>query len=209
MSSISNTVNDLAKVIKGLGDRSQEIGQIVEVITGIAQQTNLLALNAAIEAARAGEHGRGFAVVADEVRKLAEQSAESAQQITNLIGTIQADTSTAVNVMDSTIQEVSSGIGVVNTAGEAFNRIENLINTVAKQIQEVSAASQQMSVGAMQVVKAIDEISDVSEKTAAGTQNVSAAAQEQLASMEEISASSSSLSKMATELQTLVSRFKV
>ncbi|BCJ88332.1 methyl-accepting chemotaxis protein [Effusibacillus dendaii] len=206
---ISNTVNNLAQVIRELGDRSKEIGNIVEVITGIAEQTNLLALNAAIEAARAGEHGRGFAVVADEVRKLAEQSAESAHQITDLISTIQVETGKAVDSMESTTKEVAVGIGIVNSAEESFNRIQNSVNDVTGQIQEVSAATQQMSQRATQVVRSIDQISEVSEATAAGTQNVSAAAEEQLASMQEITASAAALAKMAGELQQHVSRFRV
>ncbi|GAX90274.1 methyl-accepting chemotaxis protein [Effusibacillus lacus] len=209
MESIHQTVTSLAQVVTELGDRSQEIGQIVGVITGIAEQTNLLALNAAIEAARAGEHGRGFAVVADEVRKLAEQSAQSAQQIGQLIATIQDETSKAVQSMDSATKEVAAGIGVVNAAGTSFEQIQNSVDTVVDQIQHVSAASQQMSVGAQQVVKAIDSIEEVTETTAAGAQNVSAAAEEQLASMEEITASASALTNMAEELQKLVQKFKL
>ncbi|WP_339061268.1 methyl-accepting chemotaxis protein [Tepidibacillus marianensis] len=209
MNSISTTVNGLAQVVKGLGERSQEIGQIVELITSIAAQTNLLALNAAIEAARAGEHGRGFAVVADEVRKLAEQSAESAQQIAQLITTIQEETNKAVQSMEKGTEEATEGISIVNAAGVSFEQIQKAVNEVTTQIQEVSAASQQMSAGTQQVVHSINLIAEIAETTAAGTQNVSAASEEQLASMEEISSSASSLSKMAVELQDMVSRFKV
>jgi methyl-accepting chemotaxis protein len=113
---IHDTVQDLSKVIRGLGERSKEIGEIVAVITKISSQTNLLALNAAIEAARAGEHGRGFAVVADEVRKLAEQSAQSAQQISELITHIQKETLNAVQSMDQATKEVQSGLDVVDSA---------------------------------------------------------------------------------------------
>ncbi|GAX91184.1 methyl-accepting chemotaxis protein [Effusibacillus lacus] len=209
MNSISSTVNGLADAVKGLGERSQEIGQIVEVITSIAAQTNLLALNAAIEAARAGEHGRGFAVVADEVRKLAEQSAQSAQQIADLITSIQGETNNAVQTMETATKEVADGIKVVTTAGESFKEIQRFVNEVASQIEEVSASSQQMSAGTEQVVNSINVITEAAETAAAGTQNVSAAAEEQLASMEEITASASALSKMAEELQTLVGKFKV
>lgn len=209
MNSISETVNGLAQVVKELGERSEEIGQIVEVITSIAAQTNLLALNAAIEAARAGEHGRGFAVVADEVRKLAEQSSSSAQQIAGLIATIQSETGKAVTSMQHATHEVSEGIGVVNSAGQSFKQIQASVNTVAEQIQEVSAASEQMSAATDQVVQSIDHIAQISETAASGSQTVSASAEEQLASMEEVTASANSLSKMAAELQLLVNRFKV
>jgi methyl-accepting chemotaxis protein len=208
MSSIHQTVNGSADVIKELGERSKEIGQIVKVITGIANQTNLLALNAAIEAARAGEHGKGFAVVADEVRKLAEQSALSSKQIAELIQTIQIETSKAVQAMGQATKEVSEGINVVHYAGEAFQMIQESVYAVTKQIQEVSTASEQLSAGVTHVVTSIKEITDVSENNAAGTQTVSAEAEQQLASMEEITASTSSLAKMAEELQQLTLRFK-
>jgi methyl-accepting chemotaxis protein len=209
MNSINQTVNGLAKEIRELGQRSREIGQIVETITGIASQTNLLALNAAIEAAQAGEHGRGFSVVAAEVRKLAEQSSISAQNITQLINVMQAQTNSAVQSMDAGIQVVARGLNSVNTAGEAFTQIEQSIHEVTSQIQEVSVSSQQISANTVQVVKSFETVLEVSNMTASGTQNVSAAAEEQLATMEEIASSAAVLSKMADELQSLVAKFKV
>ncbi|WP_134685467.1 methyl-accepting chemotaxis protein [Brevibacillus migulae] len=204
-----HTMNQLGEVVKGLGVRSQEIGQIVEVITGIAAQTNLLALNAAIEAARAGEHGRGFSVVADEVRKLAEQSSQSAQQIAQLITDIQAETSKAVDWMEAGKKDVTEGIGLVTAAGDIFAEIHQSVQVVAQQIQEVSGSSRHMMESTAQVVQAIEEIAGTADSAAAGTQEVSAATEEQLASMEEISASAAALSHMAEELQALISRFKV
>lgn len=209
MNAIHHSIRELAGVVDGLGNHSQAIGQIIEVITGIAEQTNLLALNAAIEAARAGEHGRGFAVVADEVRKLAEQSSQSAQKIGQLIQTIQADTKLAVESMESGTREVQEGIFVVNHAGETFGQIQLSITTVAEQIQDVSAAAQEVSAHSEQVVQAIELVSEVSEVAADGTQNVSAATEEQLAAMEEITSSATALSNMAEELQQMISRFKV
>ncbi|WP_018130146.1 methyl-accepting chemotaxis protein [Effusibacillus pohliae] len=209
MDSISQTVNHLGHVIKELGDHSEKIGQIVAVITGIAEQTNLLALNAAIEAARAGEHGRGFAVVAQEVRKLAEQSAESAKQITDLISTVQDETNKAVRSMETATQEVGRGIEIVHTAGESFTKIQESVTQVTEQIQQVSAASQQMSTGTEHAIHSIDTIAEVTENTAAGTQQVTAATEEQLATMEEIGSAARELSKMAEELRSLVGKFKV
>ncbi|WP_044894155.1 methyl-accepting chemotaxis protein [Bacillus alveayuensis] len=209
MNSIHQTVNALAEVIKSLGERSKEIGQITNVITGIAEQTNLLALNAAIEAARAGEQGRGFAVVADEVRKLAEQSAQSAQQISQLISAIQEETNKAVQSMEAATKEVVAGISVVDTAGESFKQIQSSINEVTTQIQEISAAIQQMAAGTEQMVQSMQLVAKVAETSAAGTEEVSAVTEEQLAAMEEISSSAESLSHMAEELQTLIGKFKI
>ncbi|WP_232223884.1 methyl-accepting chemotaxis protein [Anoxybacteroides tepidamans] len=209
MNSINETVTRLADVIKGLGERSNQIGQIIEVITGIAEQTNLLALNAAIEAARAGEQGRGFAVVADEVRKLAEQSAQSAQQISTLIAGIQQETNAAVQSMAMATSETSSGISAIRTAGLSFKEIKDSVQQLAAQIQEVSSAVQQMSAGADQIVQSMQLMSQVAESAAAGTQEVSAATEEQLASMQEISASATALSTMAENLQHLIRKFKV
>lgn len=209
MNAINRTVDGLAHAVKGLGERSQEIGHIVEVITGIATQTNLLALNAAIEAARVGEHGKGFAVVANEVRKLAEQSKQSAEQIAQLIAAIQDETTQAVQLMEAGTQEVAEGIHAVHIAGESFERIQRSVNDVANQIQEVSAASQQMSASTEQVVHSINVISGIAETTSSGSQHVSAAVEEQLASMEEITASAAALSRMSEELQLLLGKFKV
>ncbi|MGC5324742.1 methyl-accepting chemotaxis protein [Brevibacillus sp. SYSU BS000544] len=208
MNSIIQTMTSLANVIKGLGERSQHIGSIVEVIRDIAGQTNLLALNAAIESARAGEHGRGFAVVADEVRKLAEQSTASAGKIGEYIQIIQADIQNAVYTMETGMEEVGEGARVVNVAGESFKRIESSVSEVAEQIQYVSVSSSEM-VTSTRLTNMITGIAEVAVSNAAGTQQASAATEEQLAIMEEITSSSQALSKMAEEMQILISRFKV
>jgi methyl-accepting chemotaxis protein len=209
MNAISDTFGDLSGSVKVLGDRSSEISQIVQVITEISSQTNLLALNAAIEAARAGEQGKGFAVVADEVRKLAEQSSNSARQIAQLISAIQEETDKTVQSMDLAAKEVAEGIGVVNSSGESFAKISHSVNEVGNQIQQVSSSVQQISAATEQVVHSINLISEVAETAADGTQNVSAATQEQLASMEEISASAFSLTNRAEELQQAIGKFKI
>jgi len=209
MNSINRTVNQLAEVIRGLGERSKEVGQITDVITTISAQTNLLALNAAIEAARAGEHGRGFAVVADEVRKLAEQAVGSSQQISQLLARIQGDTKMAVESMEMATREVSEGIGVVHTAGESFEQIQQSVLEVSQQIQEVSSAAGHMLQYTSHVEGAIHQVEKVALQAASGTQNISAAAQEQFAAMEEISTSANTMSRMAEDLQTLIGTFKV
>lgn len=209
MDAINRTVNGLSAVIQQLGGYSNQITQIIDVITDISSQTNLLSLNAAIEAARAGEEGRGFAVVANEVRKLAEQSANSAQQISELISVIQRETKNAVQAMEVTTEEVAAGIGVINHAGDTFNQIEDSISEVTKQIQEVSSAVQQMAASSEQMVQAMLTIAESSEHVSVSIQGVSASTEEQLASMEEITASAASLSNMAEELQDVIEKFKL
>lgn len=209
MEKIENTVNTSAKVVAKLGERSKEIGLIVDTISGIAGQTNLLALNAAIEAARAGEAGQGFAVVAEEVRKLAEQSQDAAKKIAELIGEIQGETEKAVVAMDDGTREVKTGTEVVQKAGAAFREIADMVTEVSGQVKEISASIQQMATGSQQIVGAVQKIDDLGKKSAGEAQGVSAAAEEQLASMEEIASSSQSLAKLAQDLQTAVATFRL
>lgn len=209
MNSINHTVSGLSIEVKGLGEHSQEIGKIVEVITGIAAQTHLLALNAAIEAARAGEQGRGFSVVANEVHKLAKQTAESAEEIAHLISTIQIKTNNVVQSMEITAKEVIEGISVVNTASQSFEQIQHSVNEASTQIKEVSVKVEQISVGTEWVVNSIQPVAEIAAQATLGTQQVASAVEEQLASMEEISLSASLLSKMSEELKLQIWRFKV
>lgn len=209
MGTIRDSSLAVGEAVKRLGTRSQEIGQIVEVITGIADQTNLLALNAAIEAARAGEQGRGFAVVAEEVRKLAEQSRTAAEQISSLICDIQTDTDRAVTIMDAESREVAVGEQVIAGTGDAFSAITKAVENVVGQIQEISAATRQLSSDSQQVVKAVENIAAITEQSAAGAEEVSASSEEQAASVEEIAASAQSLAQMAQELQKAVAQFSL
>ena len=209
MDVINDAVTDSSIGVKKLGELSKEIGNIISVITGIADQTNLLALNAAIEAARAGEHGKGFAVVADEVRKLAEQSKESADQIAGLITQIQNDTNQAVQVMEVGTTEVATGKLIVDETGKRFEKILISIEQVTAQIQEVSAISEEMSASTEQVNASIGEMANIAQHSAENTQNVAAGSEEQLASMEEIAASATNLSKMAEDLEEIVKQFKL
>lgn len=207
MDKINDSVGGLREMVSQLTRSSQEIGNITAVISEIAAQTNLLSLNAAIEAARAGEHGRGFAVVASEVKKLAAQSAESAERISSLIHTIQGKMSSVQHSMNATEAEVAEGLGVVQTAGALFRQIEQYVGEIAGKAQQVSGSANTMEAQAGKVVFSIEEIAQVARKSAAESENVSAAAEEQLASMQEISSSSTSLTSKAGELQELASRF--
>lgn len=209
MDSIRESVTSMSGVVKELGTRSEEIGMITSDITAIASQTNLLALNAAIEAARAGEAGRGFAVVADEVRKLAEQSSESAKRISELVMLIQSDTSSAIEAAEVNDREVYKGIEMVSAAGGAFENILGAVGQVAGDIEEVSAGAEQMSASTNEILNYVQQSSRIAGEASSGMTEVSAATQEQLASMEEIASSSSALSTTAEQLYTNVSRFKI
>ncbi|TQR17954.1 methyl-accepting chemotaxis protein [Psychrobacillus soli] len=208
MQAIQTSVGTTSKLVTNLGERSKEIGQIVEVITGIADQTNLLALNAAIEAARAGEHGRGFAVVADEVRKLAEQSKHSADQIAQLVNQIQRDTNIAVESMATGTKEVETGTYVITEVGEAFGRILESIQLVSEKIEEVSISAEQMAGSTQQVHASVDSLAEIAQNAAANSQNVVAASEEQLATMQEVTTSATSLNFLAGELQEELNKFK-
>lgn len=209
MKLINSSVGNLSTVITQLNTRSQEIGHIVEVITDIASQTNLLALNAAIEAARAGEHGKGFAVVADEVRKLAEQSEQSAGKITALIQEIQNDTLRSVEAMKKGTQDVEEGMEVVQHAGTTFESIVDAARQVAEQIQEVSAATEELSAGSEQVTASVTDMSCIAKDSAKSTNQVASAAQEQLAVIEQIHNSVEALSAMAKDLDGAVRKFTI
>ena len=209
MDQIEETVEHSAAVVAKLGTMSQEIGHIVETISDIAGQTNLLALNAAIEAARAGESGKGFSVVAEEVRKLAEQSDQAAQQIAGLIAGIQAETENAVAAMAVGTQEVRTGAEVVRTAGQSFQEIRTLVAAVSEQVRIINESFASLAQGNTQILQAMNDLKSIGDTAAQQTQNVSAATQEQSAAMQEIASAGHELTKFAEELQQAVNRFKV
>jgi methyl-accepting chemotaxis protein len=209
MNSIESTVASSAQAVEKLGARSSEIGQIIDTISGIAGQTNLLALNAAIEAARAGENGKGFAVVAEEVRKLAEQSKEAADQISLMIRDIQMETEKAVTAMNQGSHEVKRGAQVVEDAGQNFKDISRLVNDVSSQSMEITTAIEEMTTGSQQIASAIKEIETSGKQAAGKTQTVSAATEEHSASIEEILAASQELAATARTLHDAIAFFKV
>lgn len=204
---IHDSVADLATIAGELDDGSKEIGHIVEMITGIASQTKLLSLNSAIEAARAGEYGRGFAVVANEVRKLADQSGESAKQIETLIRKIQEQVGHIANFVTGLKGQMARGLSAMSDASDSFEQIRWAIDVVSCQISEVSTAVQNTTADTQRLKQAFVQVAEVTEQTATAMQEIAAASEEQLASMEEIAASASTLTSMAEQLEDDIGKF--
>ena len=184
MNTISETVDQSAQIVEKLGQRSQEIGEIISTISGIAEQTNLLALNAAIEAARAGENGRGFAVVAEEVRKLAEESQQAAQQIGDLISSIQTETEQAVGAMKDGREQAEKGLENVSSTGQGFSRILELIRICSDDSAQITDTMQILDGRIRTIVNLSENVNNSARRASDASQNVSAATEEQAAGME-------------------------
>lgn len=195
MNRIADVVKKSADTVHQLGKNSEQIGEIIQVIDDIADQTNLLALNAAIEAARAGEQGRGFAVVADEVRKLAERTTKATKEIASMIKQIQKDTNEAVISMQQGTAEVEKGKELADKAGKSLKLIINSAEEVVDMSTQVAAASEQQSSTAEQISKNIDAISSVTQQSTAGVQQIARAAED--------------LNRLTLNLQELIANFKV
>jgi len=195
MNRIADVVSNASNIVKELGSSSNQIGEIVQVINDIADQTNLLALNAAIEAARAGEQGRGFAVVADEVRKLAERTTKATKEIASMIKHIQKDTGNAIDSISNGTKEVESGKELAQKAIEALDEIIGSTNETIDVVNQVAAASEEQSAAAEEISKSIDAISSVTHQSAAGIQQIARASED--------------LSNLTANLQNLINRFKV
>lgn len=192
---VAITVKESAQLIAALGQRSDQIGQIINVIKDIAEQTNLLALNAAIEAARAGEQGRGFAVVADEVRKLAERTATATSEISEMIAAIQSETGNAVSTMEKGSSEVNEGVALANQAGQSLQNINNSVKRVVDMIEQISEATRSQSVTTDEVTKRVEHIAEM--------------AKENTSSVNETTSASRDMQKLSADLQQVVSRFKL
>jgi methyl-accepting chemotaxis protein len=192
---IADTVSETAKMVSSLGERSKQIGEIVSVINDIADQTNLLALNAAIEAARAGEQGRGFAVVADEVRRLAERTAKATSEIGDMIKAIQDEVQKAVTSMNEGTKRVNVGVELSTQAGNALQGIVKSVNNLQTMVQQIASATEEMSTVSETISGDIETIATVSKETSAGS--------------EQIAHASSDLARLASNLQNIVRQFKV
>lgn len=209
MQEISASVKDSTAVIHLLNKHSKEIVDIVRNIVEIAGQTDLLALNATIEAARAGEYGRGFTVVAEEVRKLAEQSKQFSQRITNIVQQINRDIGQAVDLMGKVAKDVESGLSIVDMAGISFQNILEATNNMAEYVQEVSAAAQQIYGNSNEVKISLNKTIDLVKNSSSNIQNVSASAEENFAFIHELQNSVEEMNEMVVNLYNLVNRFKV
>lgn len=209
MKVVHDRIDATAQAIHALGQKSNQIGEVVALITEIANQTNLLALNAAIEAARAGEYGTGFAVVANEVRKLASQSGEATQKISAIVTEIQKDTSDVVLSIQEGTHAVDEGMRQVNQTGESFTIITKMIEEVSAQSQEVSAIVEQVTASSQSMVAMIESVAQISQQSSGNSQSMAAASEQQLASMEEINSSATALAGMAEELREMIGKFKI
>ncbi|AKB63182.1 methyl-accepting chemotaxis protein [Methanosarcina mazei] len=209
MDLISSSVDETEIVIKDLDSKSQQINEIITLITRIADQTNMLALNAAIEAARAGEHGRGFSVVADEVRKLAEESGTAAKDISRLIDEIRESISDTVESIDASKKNVKNGSLSVSEEVEMVTGIVSTINEITNMIEDVAAATEEQSASIEEITSTLEDISSISEQSAAGTQETAAALEEQSASMAELASMANDLSLLGEKMKKATEKFRL
>lgn len=209
MAKIDQIVLDAVEKVEGLDRHARKISELVSVIHDIADQTNLLALNATIEAARAGEQGKGFAVVADEVRKLAEQSSDSVTNITDIVNSIQNESNLVATSLQAGYKEVEEGTEQIQVTGKTFEHIRESLTKMVHSVNDVSESLAVLQGDTVEMNDSIQEISAVSEESAAGVEQTSATSQQTNAAMIEVASSSHELSKMAEELNGLVNRFKL
>ncbi|WP_107925859.1 methyl-accepting chemotaxis protein [Lysinibacillus parviboronicapiens] len=209
MKTIDHIVKEAVHKVDNLSKQTQEISKIVAVIHAIADQTNLLALNAAIEAARAGEHGKGFAVVADEVRKLAEQVSVSVDDITSIVQKIQHDSVIVTASLETGYGEVEKGTTQIASTNETFNHIAEAVYAMSTSIVTMSSRLEEVAQNTLNINKSVDEIAAVSEQSAAGIQETSATIEQAASSMDEIKNSSVNLAEMAENLNDQISKFKL
>ncbi|WP_405153592.1 methyl-accepting chemotaxis protein [Paenibacillus sp. FSL K6-0108] len=208
MNLINHSVNETDVVMRMLDERSQQIGTMLQAITDIAKQTNLLALNASIEAARAGEEGRGFSVVAAEVRKLAEQSNQSSEQISTLIQDMRTDIEQSLKTLERVKQDVDSGIQIASETEQQFNKIVGSTNFIAQQTEELASVTQQITASVQEITAGQEQVSNLALQAADNSQNIAASSEEQLASMEQITSLATTLSDMSQQLERLTIQFK-
>ncbi len=209
MAVTSQAIQESATVVERLSTYTNEIGDIVTLITQITDQTNLLALNASIEAARAGEHGKGFAVVAEEVRKLADQSLDATNSIRTRIETIKEESAQAVKSMAISSSNLAESSTTFNASGEAFADIYAHITDLTKEMDHVNNIMANINEGVSSIAVSVEQVGVVAVQSSGNIQNVAAASEEQSASIEEITASSNNLAEMAQELRHIIQKFKL
>ncbi|MFT8318543.1 MAG: methyl-accepting chemotaxis protein [Sporolactobacillus sp.] len=209
MTTIKKTVHTLSGLIENLSRQTNDINVIIQAINDIADQTQILSFNAAIEAARAGEQGRGFAVVAEEIRKLADQSADSAQQVHQIITKIQDETDQVVHSMETGVSEVSEGMNAVDLTDQSFRKIEKYFSSIKSQIENVDKDVNTISISSFRAASSYQAMEDSAHRMSTGTQTISAATEEQAGSVEEVAGNASRLSLVADELNQIVSSFKL
>lgn len=209
MAAINEIVLDSVRKVEGLNVQSTEISKLVSVIDDISNQTNLLALNAAIEAARAGEHGKGFAVVADEVRKLAEQVQFSVTDISTIVNRIQGETGNVTTALQSGYEEVKRGTAQLNQTNETFEQISGAVEDMILNINTISSNLNKVAENSESINAAIDEMASISQESAAGVEQTTATVEETAATMDEISKSANQLASMAEELNSQLQKFTI
>ncbi len=207
MEKVASTVKETARLVHALGERSKGIDAIVDTITGIASQTNLLALNAAIEAARAGEQGRGFAVVADEVRKLAEESGEAAGHIQQLVIEIQAETDNAVTAMEEGLKLVERASDTSQSSRVAFDEIHRSVENVTECVSRIAEMSSRLTEGAGEVEQAIVEVAAIAHQSFAATQQVNVSTEQTVVTTQQIAEAVVDLARTAEDLSGMAQRF--
>lgn len=209
LSMTTTTIDEASAIVHRLNDYTLEIGEIVQLISDITDQTNLLALNASIEAARAGEHGKGFAVVAEEVRKLADQSQQAANDIHQRISVIQTETTHAVGAMSVSTTQLNESTDKFAQAGESFSHIYQSVSTLSSKFSEAQSSIEDVTTNLHEMAATVHQVNQSIATTTEKTQTVSAASQQQSASIDEITDSASKLSMMADQLKDSLIKFKI
>ncbi|MEK3884311.1 methyl-accepting chemotaxis protein [Paenibacillus sp. PL2-23] len=208
MGSIQDSINLTCSAMNQLGGKLSKINTILAMLNEISTQTKLLALNASVEAARAGDTGRGFSVVADEMKKLSDKSADSSESIAELVKLIHTDSRSVLEVLEQGVHAIERGMQLVERAGESFDRIKAANSSVASDIQEIASSAQQMSAGSEQLAASLAELTSIAQQSLLRSLHVADTTEHQIGAMEEITVSSGSLSRMSVELKDAISAFK-